>query len=251
MFKVGKFLILALVVLLIPPLDAYGQQDIVGRVGIGMSGTFNFPVGGLEKRFRTTQTWGMLLSYVRSSRATMELEYHRNRFDPGKLEESTFYWPPGAPDTWKQYRSPLANNYMIVDAYTVNGLYHFVDRASAMPEGLKYPVVASPYFTFGGGFYRYVHEVSGLIFSGQPDLGSGLDDTLLYDPPDDTDVGWGFHLGGGVEVLASDKGAVDLRVPYHTIIGELRQMDAYGVQRAYPLFYFDVGVVMKFYFARL
>ena len=50
MFKVGKFLILALVVLLIPPLDAYGQEDIVGRVGIGFSGTLNFPIGGLEKK---------------------------------------------------------------------------------------------------------------------------------------------------------------------------------------------------------
>ena len=137
---------------------------------------------------------------------------------------------------------------MTINAFTVNGLYHFVDRMAA--GGGSQQVVVGPYFAFGGGFYHYTNSVSGLIFAGQPDQGTGLDDTLLLDPFKDTDVAWGGSLGGGVEVLMNNT-ALDVRARYHLLIGELRQMDAYGVGRTYPLQYFEIGVSIRYYIGRL
>ncbi len=225
-------------------------QGPVGRFGIGVTGAFNFPVLGMEKRFHSAESWGFLMSYVASPRATVEFEYHRNRYDPGKLEDSVFFWPPGAPATWKQYTSPLADSWMSVDVFTVNGLYHFVDRSPLEPEGLGQRVVAGPFVLYGAGFYWYSNWVKNLIFSGQPDLGAGLDDTLFLEPFRDTDVSVGFHIGAGVELLINDKTTLDVRGRVHTMLAELRQMDAYGVERAYPLNYFDLGLTMKYHFAK-
>ena len=249
MFKTVRFTMLLLLPVFLLTSDALAQGP-VGRFGVGVTGAFNFPVFGMEKRFNTAESWGLLVSYVSSPRATVEFEYHRNRYDPGKIEESTFFWPQGDPANWKQYKSPLARNWMSVDAFTVNGLYHFVDRAPLDPEGLGQPVVAGPFVLYGAGFYWYSNWVKNLIFAGQPDLGAGLDDTLFLETFRDTDVSVGFHFGAGVELLINETTTLDVRGRVHTMLAELRQMDAYGVQRAYPLSYFDLGISMKYYFTK-
>lgn len=250
MFKRALFLVL-LHILTFPVLDTQARENsgVVGNLGFGFSGTFDIPVGGMNKRFRTADTWGILVSYIKGPHTTVELEYHRNRYDPGKLEQGTFLWPQDKPNSWLPYKSPLARNYMTIDAFTVEGLYHFMNLASE--EGTTQGLIAGPYFTYGGGFYRYSNEVSGLIFAGQPDVGTGLDSTLLLAPFTDSDVGWGLHVGLGVEAFMGKKASIDVRGRCHMIIGELRQMNAYNVARAYPLFYADFGVTMKFYIVKL
>lgn len=254
MFKAKMFLILPALLLLLflpPEISAQKNQDVVGKVGFGAGGDLSFPVFGLRNRFRMTGTWGGFLTYAKGSHTTLEVEYHRTRFDPGKLEQSTFYWPEGNPTKWKLYKSPLARNFMIINAFTVNGLYHFVDRIQTGHEGPRQQITAGPYITYGGGFYHYTNSISGLIFAGQSDKGTGLDDTLLLDPLKETNVGWGVNLGVGVEVLMGDKAGLDVRGRYHLIIGELRQMDAYRMERTYPMNYFDFGISMKYYLGRL
>ncbi|OGG52104.1 MAG: hypothetical protein A3F84_19835 [Candidatus Handelsmanbacteria bacterium RIFCSPLOWO2_12_FULL_64_10] len=250
MFRREKLLVPILLLFLLLPPEASSQAEgnVVGKVGLGINGNFHFPVSTLKDRFREAVTWGTFVTYAQGPRTTVEVEYHRSRFDPGKLEESTFFWPEGSPNKWRRYKSPLARNLMTINAFTVNGLYHFVDRMAA--GGGSQQVVVGPYFAFGGGFYHYTNSVSGLIFAGQPDQGTGLDDTLLLDPFKDTDVAWGGSLGGGVEVLMNNT-ALDVRARYHLLIGELRQMDAYGVGRTYPLQYFEIGVSIRYYIGRL
>ena len=64
--------------------------------------------------------------------------------------------------------------------------------------------------------------------------GGGIDTTLELAPFDDTDVAWGLNVGLGVEVLASGRAAVDARARWNLLIGELRQMESYGVARTFP-----------------
>lgn len=247
-----KLLKLAFLSLLLLPVGVSAQKkaDVVGKVGFGVSGALNFPIFSLKDRFRSTQSYGMYLTYAKGPHTTMEVEYHRIRFDPGKLQESTFYWPEGNSNTWQRYRSPLARNFMVVNTFTVNGLYHFVDRTSAGAEGVRQPIMAGPFLIYGAGFYQYNNSTSGLIFPGQADRGKGLDQTLLIDPFQDKDVAWGFNVGGGVEILMG-KAGLDVRGRYHLMIGELRPMNAFYMPRTYPIHFFDFGVSMKYYIGRL
>ena len=249
MFRTKRLLILFLLLSFVPS-EAFAQKSVVGKIGIGVSGNFNFPVLGIRDRFRAAETWGLFLTYAQGPRTTVEVEYHRTRFDPGKLEDATFYWPEDKPETWQRVKSPLARNFMDVNAFTVNGLHHFVDREPAGPEGLQGMALGGFYITFGGGFYHYNNSVSGLIFAGQPDLGSGLDQTLVLEPFDDSDVAWGFNIGAGVEVLFNNRAGFDIRGRWHVMLGELRQMEAYGAARTFPLHYLDLGISMKYYLGR-
>ena len=251
MFRAEKLLLLVLPLVLVLPLQvsAQGKNGVVGKVGIGVNGNLNFPIFGMKDRFRATETWGTFLTYARGARTTVEVEYHRSRFDPGKLEESIFFWPQGDPDKWKRYKSPLGRNFMTINMFTINGLYHFVDR-EPVDEPVK-GVVTGLYFTFGGGLYHYTNSVSDLIFPGQPDLGAGLDDTLVLKPFKDTDVAWGFHVGVGAEVLMNDRTGLDVRGRWHMMVGELRPLEAYGMARTFPMGYFDFGISLKHYIGRL
>lgn len=254
MFRAERLLILTVLLLLLSPPGVLAQKkggDVVGKVGIGVSGALNFPIFSLRDRFRSTQSYGVYLTYAKGSHTTMEVEYHRTRFDPGKLQESTFYWPEGSPSTWKRYRSPLARNFMVVNSFTINGLYHFMDRSQTGTEGQRQQITASHYVTYGGGFYHYDNYTSGLIFPGQANRGTGIDDTLLIDPFSDKDVAWGFNVGGGVEVLLGDKAGIDVRGRYHLMVGELLPINAFYMPRTYPMHYFDFGVSMKVYIGRL
>lgn len=242
--------LILLLLLLLPSATAQAEQGVVGRLGIGVSGYMNYPILSLKDRFRATESWGTFLTYAKGPHATVEVEYHRSRFDPGKLEQSTFYWPENNPAKWRRVKSPLARNYMAVDAFTINGLYHFVDRSAADPNDGKSRTVAGPYMAYGGGFYHYVNAVSGLIFSGQPDLGAGIDETLVLEPFEDTEVAWGFHVGAGVEVLINHSTGFDIRGRYHLMVGELRELQAYGMTRSYPMHYFDFGISMKYYIGK-
>ncbi len=249
MFRLRPILVLFVVMFLLGPPDSSAQiqEAVVGKLGIGASGSFSFPMLGMKDRFNAKEAFGLYLTYAKSSRQTIEVEYRRTVYDPGKVEDATFYWPEDKPETWQRIKSPLARNFLTVNAYTVNGLYHFVDRVSAEPEGLRERVLGGPYITYGAGFYHYTNHTSGLIFAGQPDLGNGLDNTLFLEPLKETDVGWGFNGGLGVEVLVNDRAAIDVRSRWHLIIGELRQMESYGVARTWPLGFFDIGLSMKYY----
>jgi hypothetical protein len=245
----GRFLILLLVMFLFHTPDSFAQTNdsVVGRLGIGASGSFSFPMLGMKDRFNAKEAYGLYLTYAKSSRQSIEVEYRRTVYDPGKVEQATFFWPEDKPTTWQRIKSPLARNFMTINSYTVNGLYHFVDRAPSEPEGLGQKILGGPFITYGAGFYHYTNQTSGLIFAGQPDLGNGIDNTLFLEPLKETDVGWGFNAGLGVEVLVNDRAAIDVRSRWHLMIGELRQMESYGVARTWPLGYFEIGLSMKYY----
>lgn len=223
--------------------DSHGQDTgVVGKVGLGLSGNFNFPVFGMKDRFRSQEAFGLYLTYARNARNTLEIEFHRTHFGPGKIQEATFYWPEDKPEEWQKITSPLARNSMTVNAFTINGLYHLNERTGGS-DGMT----GGPFITYGGGFYHYKNSVSGLIFAGQPNLGGGIDTTLELAPFDDTDVAWGFNVGLGVEILASGRAAVDARARWNLLIGELRQLESYGVARTFPLHYFEIGLSVKYY----
>ncbi len=240
--------VLMLIFLSVPRAEAAG--GVSGKVGIGTFVDFNFPVFSLKDRFRMAQKGGGFITYAAGGRTNVELEYHRSRFDPGRVQESKFLWPEDNPRTWRYYKSPLARSYMTFNAFLVNGLYHFKDRtANTGGEGAH--LDASPFLVFGAGFYQYRNYVSGLIYPGQPDLGKGIDETLTLDPFSDTDVSWGFNIGFGAEVLVDDRVGFDLRGRFNFIIAELRPLEAYGFARTYPVGLMDFGLSLKYYLGKV
>ena len=240
---------LGLVLMLALASGAEAASGIPGRVGIGTFVDFNFPAFSMKNRFGMAQKWGGFVTYAAGGRTTVELEYHRSRFDPGRLQDSQFLWPEDNPRTWRYYKSPLARNYMTFNSFLVNGLYHFKERTvTSVTVGSH--LDASPFLAFGGGFYQYRNKVSGLIYPGQPDQGKGLDTTLMLKSFADTDVAWGFNIGVGTEVLIDDRMGFDVRGRFNFILAELRSMEAYGFARTYPLTLFDFGLSMKYYFGK-
>ena len=247
MRRIGVCLGLVLLLISVPVPRAEAAGGVSGKVGIGTFVDFNFPVFSLKDRFQMAHKWGGFITYATSGRTTVELEYHRSRFDPGRLQESRFLWPEDNPRTWRYYKSPLARNYMTFNSFLVNGLYHFKERTVSSAGGEGAHLDASPFLVFGGGFYQYRNSVSGLVYPGQPDLGKGIDETLTLAPFADTDVAWGFNIGFGAEVLMDDRVGFDIRGRFNFIIAELKPLEAYGFKRTYPMSLIDFGLSMKYY----
>ena len=105
-----------------------------------------------------------------------------------------------------------------------------------------------PYLTLGAGLYDYSSKVSGLIFPGQVPSGSGAppDPTVIQEPINDTRTSFSANFGGGVQFGLGDKAALDLRVRYNVVMGELRPFLVWGVEKTFPFNLIDIGVGFKF-----
>jgi opacity protein-like surface antigen len=104
------------------------------------------------------------------------------------------------------------------------------------------------YMLVGGGLYRYKAVNENLVYPRQTTTAINLG--LLMDTQVDQRYTLGGNFGFGVEGFVTDNLSVDLRGRYTFVVGELRPLLYYGLERTRPLHTLDVGASLKFYFWR-
>jgi opacity protein-like surface antigen len=248
-----KYLCLALGILAAAAQPA-ASQELLGRWGVGGFVAYNKPLFTFGDRWDgNAQKWGINLSYVTSSRVTMEVEYHNAKLDDGILERQPFVW--GA--TLKEYRSREVNadsRYtMSFNSLLMSAVVHF-RRDRSMEEGSF-----SPYVVVGAGFYDHNAEAENIIWPGQNEAdavaaGGGVDADGLRIPAvvmatqSDTRTALAMTFGFGLEAFLTKTIAIDTRLRYHFLMSELRPYDAFLLNKVFPLQMMDLTAGFKFYF---
>jgi opacity protein-like surface antigen len=211
---------------------------------------YNKPMFKLGDRFKSdANKFGFNISYVPSAKATIEVEYHRAKFDHGALETQTFFWGP----TKQNYVSPNANYTMKFNSLLMNGLIFLRKNRSMAAHSF------SPYIAVGAGFYDYNALSTNVLYPSQTEAealraGGGKDaqgrqiPAVVMSPAQDTQTALSATLGFGLESFVSSSMALDIRARYNFVIGELRPFEDWKLQKVFPLQLIDVSAGLKFYF---
>ena len=219
---------------------ATSAQEMGDHWGIGAFLDYNRSTFRLKDWYESGRgEVGVVFTYVTDPRLSVEVEYHRSKFDSGTLEARAFTWSVDG----KAYVSPNAVSQMRINSFLVNAIIR--KRDSRMLQRWGY----SPYLAVGAGFYDYATDVRGLIFPGQKL--SPLDETLELEAFSDTRTALGGNVGLGVEAYVFDNISVDVRVRYNVLLGELRPMEAWGlVGQTFPMQFWNLRGGMRFYFKK-
>jgi hypothetical protein len=229
----GFYLVFAvgLLALLCAP-QANAAED-GSRYGAGVFVDRNVPVLKFGNRYQAGLKYGATFDYELSSRTTLEFEYHHASLRDGDVENRAFYWP--VDKNW--YYSPQAKAHFNLNSFILTSLTHLGEVAAGDLRLL-------PYLAIGAGVYDYQETVSGLIYPGQPV--EPLDTSLLLQPQTDDHTPLGATLGLGMTVRQNRFG-LDVRARYHMILGDLRPMEAWGVEEVFPISVVDLRTTFKLY----
>ena len=212
-------------------------QENVAQWGTGILCDYNIPAFGFKNWYSGANQLGGRLIIVSSPNRALELEYQHVKFTDGAIVDKEFMW---AADQ-NYYASPEASAEMTMNSVVVNAILYSGDN------GLTFSAARySPYLVIGGGFYRCENSVSGLIYPGQRT--EPLDPNIKLAPYTDSRTALGANIGLGVEAFVTDNVAIDLRARYNFIVGEIRPMNAWGLDKVFPLQSFSMGAALKFYF---
>ena len=214
--------------------------DVGGSWGIGTFLDYNRSIFKLKDWYETGRgEVGVVFTYVMSQRTSVEMEFHRSKFDNGKLEDRPFTWPVDG----KAYMSPNAVSEMRISSFLVNA----VVRRGGM--GILAKENYSTYVTVGAGFYDYRTDVSGLIFPGQRE--APINKELVIDPFSDSRTALGANVGVGVEAFVFDNISLDVRARYNLLLGELRPMEAWDLDgQTFPMQFLNARGGIRFYFKK-
>lgn len=233
--KLSRCIGLSLIVLATLSGAAQGD-DVSGRWGVGGFMDYNVPTLKFRDWYSSASKFGLAFLYVPAQKISVEVEYHRSHFKDGSPETRTFTWSVDK----KPHLSPDASADMKFNSLLVNSLIHLGKT------GPQYKASTfSPYLTVGGGFYRYKHNVSGLLWPAQKDAL-----VLTLPPYTDQQFAFGVNVGFGVEAFIIDNVAVDIRSRYNFVVGQLRPLEDWGLKETFPLQMVDIGGGLKFYFGK-
>ena len=219
--------------------SAVEAADLTKSWGGGVFGSLCTPFFTFRDMYTETGKFGGEIHYVLSPRKLVEVEYHYAKFAHGSLEDRTFTFADG-----KDYKSPQAKSDMTFNNVVANWQIA-LNRDGFGQKG-------TPYVTFGTGFYHYASKVSGLIYPAQTPSGPGAppDPNILLEPVEDTRTAMSVNLGGGAQFFIGERVALDLRVRYNLVIGELRPFAVWGIQKTNTFHLLDLGAGLKFYIPR-
>lgn len=211
------------------------------RWGIGGFVNYQVPLFSLRDRYDQTGKYGFNLNYVASNLVTVEVEYYYSKFNNGKLATTPFTYPIDSQD----YISPNASSTMTYNSLCVNALV-FVGEENQL-HGFRAKDYRH-YLALGGGFFRYNAENRNLVWPAQ--TSDEIDLGAVMDPQIDKRTTIALTAGAGLEAFVVDNISLDVRGRLNFVVGELRPMLFYGLERTRPLMSFDVGAGVKFYFWR-
>ena len=203
-----------------------------GQSGLGLLGSANVPVFRFGDWYSISPKVGITYNYMVSSQIMAEVEYHYSNMLGGDLDKREFYWPVDK----KNYQSPNASQSMWSHSLSANGVVHLKPLQETG---------TAPYLMGGVGFYGFSHEVEGLIFPAQ--TGETLDASIQLEPYKDKWAALNFALGGGLSIVTSDRYLVDIRAVYNIALGELRPLEAWGLEKAFPIQTFDLTIGLKYF----
>ncbi len=225
-------------------------EEVKGRWGAGGFIGYNHPMFTLADRFSSkVNKYGINISYVPSAKATIEVEYHRAKFDNGALVTKPFFWAP----TKLNYVSANGAYDMKFSSLVMNGLV-FLRKNRTMTQHSF-----APYIAVGAGFYGYNATSKNILWPGQSltdavNAGGGKDakgnqiPAYVMTPATDKQNALSATLGFGMESFITNSVAMDFRARYNFIIGELRPFDDWKLDKVFPIQLFDLSVGLKFYF---
>jgi opacity protein-like surface antigen len=229
-----------LAILMLGVLDV-GVQAQEARWGVGGFADYSIPLLRLRDRWTSTGKFGGTLQYAPSTALTIEVEYHYSKLDNGKPASLPFTYTT----TDTEYENAKGKSEITFNSVVVNALAFVGDENSS--RGFK----ANDFRFFvvvGGGVYRYKSVNENLIFPNQTTDPIDLDFVMPVQV--DQRYAYGMNLGAGVEAFVTPNIAIDLRARSNVIIGELRPVLYYDLEKVRPLTTLDFGAGIKFYFWR-
>jgi hypothetical protein len=216
--------------LLLVPRTAQAQT----QYGAGVFFDRSVPVLGFDDRYASSEQFGVVFARKLSERTTLEFEYNHAKLTDGKIERKPFVWSVDR----KEYTSPNAKSEFNLNSFLVNALVGLGNRKA---EGID----LLPYVAVGCGFYDYQDRISGLIYPGQN--AATLDPTVVMEPRADDHTALGTNAGLGMAIVQGRFG-LDLRARYNVIIGDLRAMEAWGLDGVFPICTVDMRTSFKLFF---
>ncbi len=209
------------------------------RYGIGIYGAMMQPLGALKDWYNTSPEFIGQLTYVVSARTLTEVEFHYTMLSDSGLGDRTFTWYNGlGAANGKKVRSPSAKADMYMASLLVNGLRTFKD--DEVGRGI-------PYIAAGIGFYRYKHDVEGLIWPGQVGTAIKTDTQSMLEATTDQDVALSINAGLGMHYRTSETFMVDFRLRWNVSMGELRPYEDWALEKTFPIQSLNFMVGIKYF----
>jgi opacity protein-like surface antigen len=228
--------------------DVQAQE---GKWGVGGYAGLNIPMRNLRDRWGNKPKYGGTLSYVASRSITVEIEYHFSDFDNGNPAATPFTWAiDGLEYEHRRSNGDRGRSDMTFHSFLVNGLLFLGEENST--RGFKAKDYRF-YLSVGGGFYRYKSINEGLVNPQQAAQPINIDTAVpggVLETQIDQRFAYGGNLGAGLEAFVTDNMSVDLRARYHFIVGELRPILRFDIERTRPMMNADLNAQIKFYFWR-
>ena len=84
-----------------------------------------------------------------------------------------------------------------------------------------------------------------MVFPGQS--GTSLDTSVLNPAFHDKVAALTFSFGGGISIVGSEQFVIDLRLRYNVIMGELRPLEDWGLEKVFPMQAMDLVGGIKYY----
>lgn len=206
-----------------------------GQSGVGFFGSAHVPLFKFGQWYSTSPKFGASYNYVATNRVIAEVEYHYSKMSGGDLDTREFFWTVDK----NNYRSPRATQEMNWHSLSASGQLHLRDLSESG---------ANPYLVGGVGFFGFTHKVSGLIFPGQ--TGTSIDQSIQLEAYEDQVPALTFTVGGGASIASSERFLIDVRVRYNVVFGELRPLEDWGLNKAFPMQALDVLVGVKMFFSQ-
>lgn len=220
------------------------EASAAGRWALGGFVDYNSPARALKDRFSGVRQFSGFVNFARSDAVTFSLEYSRANFLHGKLETIPFKWPVDN----NFYSSPNGSSTMRLSSYSINAM--IFPGQENQSHGYKAKDYRW-YILIGGGYASYRAVNKNFIYPGQNGgVTKTLNPNLLMEPEIDKRVALSANLGAGMEAFISDSWAIDVRARYNIVVGEIRPLLLWNLNRIFPLQFINFSAGMKFYFWR-
>ncbi len=215
--------------------NVFGQNS--HRHGFSLTTGTGIPIMGMAQWYHPAPQAGIQVLWLSSPNTRVVFEFHYQHFMHGSIESRKFQWLVDD----KYYACPKASAHMVWNDFILSLRTFFPNKSfSLMGRRL------TPYFSYGGGLYNYVHHVSGLIYPGQPR--EPLNPNFLMEPVSDRRVAWGATVGTGLSVDWSERMAGTMQLNYHAIVGYMRPFEDWNLDEVFPLQFFDVRFGVTYFY---